>query len=86
MNIRDPQALLEKLKALPPERVAAVEDFATFCAREVGTRDAAAERLAQAMEKLSALDLPSMIESEVQTEIGAARHTAHCRTPETIET
>lgn len=30
MNSRDPQALLEKLKHLPPERVAEVEDFVDF--------------------------------------------------------
>ncbi len=27
MNTRDPQVLIEKLKSLPPERVAEVEDF-----------------------------------------------------------
>jgi hypothetical protein len=35
MNTRDPQTLFEKLKALPPERVAEVEDFVDFLA----TRD-----------------------------------------------
>ena len=30
MNTRDPQALIEKLKNLPPERVAEVEDFVDF--------------------------------------------------------
>ena len=30
MNTRDPQALVEKLKHLPPERVAEVEDFVDF--------------------------------------------------------
>lgn len=30
MNTRDPHALIEKLKALPPERVAEVEDFVDF--------------------------------------------------------
>jgi hypothetical protein len=30
MNKPDEQALLEKLKALPPERVAEVEDFVDF--------------------------------------------------------
>jgi uncharacterized protein DUF2281 len=36
MNTRDPQVLLEKLKTLPPERVAEVEDFVDF----LRTRDA----------------------------------------------
>lgn len=30
VNTRDPQALIEKLKHLPPERVAEVEDFVDF--------------------------------------------------------
>jgi hypothetical protein len=30
MNTRDPQVLIEKLKSLPPERVAEVEDFVDF--------------------------------------------------------
>jgi hypothetical protein len=30
MNSRDPQALIEKLKTLSPERVAEVEDFVDF--------------------------------------------------------
>jgi hypothetical protein len=30
MNTRDPQALIEKLKSLSPERVAEVEDFVDF--------------------------------------------------------
>jgi hypothetical protein len=37
MNTRNPQALIEKLKALPPERVAEVEDFVDFLrARDEG--------------------------------------------------
>lgn len=30
MNTRDPQALIEKLKSLLPERIAEVEDFVDF--------------------------------------------------------
>ncbi len=30
MNTRDPQALIEKLKTLAPERVAEVDDFVDF--------------------------------------------------------
>ena len=30
VNTRDPQALIEKLRSLPPERVAEVEDFVDF--------------------------------------------------------
>ena len=30
MNTRDPQVLIEKLKSLPPERAAEMEDFVDF--------------------------------------------------------
>jgi hypothetical protein len=74
MNIRDPQALIEKLKNLPPERMAEVEDFIDFLrTREDGARDAAADRLGDAMAKLAALDFPPMSEDEVQAEIDTAR-------------
>ena len=38
MNTRDPQALIEKLKELPPERVAEVEDFVDFLRTRSGER------------------------------------------------
>jgi hypothetical protein len=45
MNYPNEQVILEKLKSLPPERVAEVEDFVDFlCTRSDGravTRDAA---------------------------------------------
>lgn len=40
MNTRDPQALIEKLKTLPPERVAEVEDFVDFLRTRDGERAA----------------------------------------------
>ena len=74
MNTRDPQALIEKLKDLPPERMAEVEDFVDFLrTREDEARDGAAARLGEAMAKLAALDFPPMNEDEVQAEIDAAR-------------
>ncbi len=74
MNTRDPQALIEKLKNLPPEQIAEVEDFVDFLrTREEVARDTAAQRLGEAMARLSALDLPSMSEDEVQAEVDAAR-------------
>jgi len=74
MNTRDPQALVEKLKDLPPERVAEVEDFVDFLrTREEEARDADADRLGKAMAKLAALDLPPMSEDAVQAEVDAAR-------------
>ena len=38
MNTRDPRGLIEKLKSLPPERVAEVEDFVDFLRTRVEER------------------------------------------------
>jgi hypothetical protein len=74
MNAKTERDLIEKLKALPPDRRAEVEDFVDFLkAREERVRDAAAERLGRAFEKLDALNLPPMSSAEVQAEIDAAR-------------
>ncbi|MDO8596021.1 MAG: DUF2281 domain-containing protein [Sulfuricaulis sp.] len=49
MNTRDPQVLIEKLKQLPPERVAEVEDFVDFLRTrdEERTLERAATRAAE---------------------------------------
>jgi hypothetical protein len=66
--------LLEKLRALPPERRAEVEDFIDFLKlREERARDEASERLGQAFAKLDALNLPPLTPAEVQAEVKAAR-------------
>lgn len=70
----DPQALLEKLKTLPPQRLAEVEDFVDFLkSRDEQTRTAASRRLGEAMTRLDALNLPPLTAEEVQAEIEAAR-------------
>ncbi|MBI3935467.1 MAG: DUF2281 domain-containing protein [Betaproteobacteria bacterium] len=38
MSTRDPHTLIEKLKTLPPERVAEVEDFVDFLRTRHGER------------------------------------------------
>lgn len=74
MNAQTEQTLLEKLKALPPERRAEVEDFVDFLkAREERVRDEAARRLGQAFAKLDTLNLPPLTTEEVEAEIDAAR-------------
>ena len=74
MNTRDPQALIEKLKTPPPDRVAEVEDFVDFLrTQDEEERDAAAARLGEAMARLDAVDFPPMSEDEIQAEIDAAR-------------
>jgi hypothetical protein len=66
--------LLEKLKSLPPARLAEVEDFVDFLkAREERTRDDAARRLGEAFAKLDAVDASPMTREEVEAEIDAAR-------------
>ena len=64
--------LIERLKKLPPGRVAEVIDFVEFLsARE--ERAAASERLADAMARLDALNLPPISEDEVEEEVQAVR-------------
>jgi hypothetical protein len=74
MNAQAEKTLLEKLKTLPPTRLAEVEDFVDFLkAREERTRDEAARRLGDAFAKLDALNAPPLTSEEVQAEIDAAR-------------
>jgi len=64
--------LIERLKQLPPGRVAEVVDFVEFlAARE--ERAAAAARLGEAMTKLDALNLAPLSEDEIDEEVQAAR-------------
>ena len=64
--------LIERLKKLPPSRVAEVVDFVDFlAARE--ERTAAAQRLTDGLAKLDALYLPPIPEDEVEVEVQAAR-------------
>jgi hypothetical protein len=64
--------LLERLKQLPPGRVAEVVDFVEFlAARE--RRAAASARLGDAMAKFDALSLTPLSEDEIEQEIQASR-------------
>lgn len=73
-----PQDLLEKLKTLPPQRLAEVEDFVDFLkSRDDQHRAGAAHRLGEAMARLDELNLPPMSAEEVQEEIRAARAARH---------
>lgn len=64
--------LIERLKKLPPSRVAEVVDFVEFlAARE--ERAAAAQRLTEGLARLDALNLPPVSEDEIEDEIQAAR-------------
>ena len=63
--------LLERLKKLPPERVAEVVDFVEFLASRE-ERAAAAQRLTESMASLDALKLPPVSEDEVEAEVQAS--------------
>lgn len=70
--------LIERLKKLPPNRVAEVVDFVEFlAARE--ERAAAAQRLTEGLARLDALNLPPISEDEVADEVQAARHEQRAR-------
>jgi hypothetical protein len=64
--------LLERLKKLPPSRVAEVMDFVEFLASRE-ERAAAAQRLTEGLARLDALGLPAINEDEVEAEVQAAR-------------
>jgi hypothetical protein len=64
--------LIERLKKLPPSRVAEVVDFVEFLASRE-ERAAAAQRLGEGLARLDALKLPELTEDEVESEIQASR-------------
>jgi len=67
--------LLEKLQALPPERLEEVEDFIDFLSAK-SRRLAALDRLLAVAPALVAADAPPMTEEEIQAEIDAVRAAA----------
>ena len=70
--------LIERLKKLPPSRVAEVVDFVEFLAAKE-ERAAAAQRISEGLQRLDALNLPPMSEDEVADEIEAVRRERHAR-------
>ena len=70
--------LIERLKKLPPNRVAEVADFVEILSQRE-ERAAAAQRLDQGLARLDALKLPPLSEDEVEAEIQAARQERRAR-------
>jgi len=70
--------LIERLKKLPPARVAEVVDFVEFLSQREESA-AAAQRLTQGLARLDALQLPEITEDEVEAEIQAARQERRSR-------
>ncbi len=72
------QALLEKIQALPPERLGEVEDFVDFLAAQT-RRIAALDRLLAIAPALEAAGVASMTEEELQAEVDAVRAARRAR-------
>jgi Protein of unknown function (DUF2281) len=70
--------LIERLKKLPPSRVAEVVDFVEFLASRE-ERAVAAQRLTEGLAKLDALKLSTIPEDEIEAEIQAARQERRSR-------
>lgn len=70
--------LPERLKKLPPDRVAEVADFVEFLAAKE-ERAAAAQRIREGFARMDALNLPPIPQDEVADEVEAARRERHAR-------
>jgi hypothetical protein len=70
--MRNAQALIEKIEALPPERLAEVEDFVDFLTAKAG-RLAAMDRLLAVAPALEAAGAPPITEDDVQAEVDVVR-------------
>jgi hypothetical protein len=68
----DAQALMEKIQALPPERLSEVENFVDFLAAKT-RRLAALDRLFAVAPALEVAGAPPITEDEIQAEVDAVR-------------
>ena len=68
----DTNVLIEKIRALPPERVAEVEDFVDFIAAKT-RRLEALDRLLAIAPALEAAGAPPISEQEIDAEVLAVR-------------
>ena len=66
------EALLAKLKVLPPERLGQIADFVDFLATQEQRRQAG-EELRIMMDKLADANIPPMTVKEIQVEVEAVR-------------
>ncbi len=66
------QVLIEKIQALPPERLGEVEDFVDFLAAKT-RRLRALDRLLAIAPALAATGAPPITEDEIQAEVEAVR-------------
>jgi hypothetical protein len=68
----NPQDLLEKIQALPPERLGEVEDFVDFLSAK-SRRLAALDRLLAIAPAMEAAGIPEMSMGEIDEEVKAVR-------------
>jgi len=68
----DTQALIEKIRALPEEHVAEIEDFVDFLAGKT-SRDQALDWLLAIAPALEAAGAPAVTEEQVEAEVKAVR-------------
>lgn len=80
MSAQSDEILLEKLKALPPERRAEVEDFVDFLTAKA-KKQAALDRLLAIAPALAAAGVEPLTEEEINAEIKAARAERRARGP-----
>ena len=69
---QDARALIDKIQALPADRIAEVEDFVDFLATRT-RRLAALDRLLAIAPALEAAGAPAMTEREIAAEVSAVR-------------
>jgi hypothetical protein len=74
----DRQALIEKIEALPADRIAEVEDFVDFLATKT-RRLSALDRLLAIAPAMEAAGAPPMTEDEIAAEVKAARDARRAR-------
>lgn len=79
MSARDDQVLIEKLKSLPPQQRAEVEDFVDFLAAKTRKR-LAIDRLLAIAPAIEAAGIAPMREEEIDAEVKAARAERRART------
>lgn len=81
MNARSDEALIEKLKSLPLEQRAEVEDFVDFLAAKSRKRSAL-DRLLAIAPALEAAGIEPMSEEEIDAEVKAVRAARRARRQE----
>ena len=72
------KTLIDKIEALPTERVTEVEDFVDFLSAKT-QRQAALERLLEIAPALEAAGAPPISDAEVLAEVAALRSTKRAR-------